>query len=59
MSPLGDPRGALSGLTRLEGWVLGVSAAFLLFLLVAMLTGFVILGTTITAWRSGADRRIR
>jgi len=27
--------------------------------LVAMLTGFVILGTTITAWRSGADRRIR
>ena len=39
MSPLGDPRGALSGLTRSEGWVLGVSAAFLLFLLVAMLTG--------------------
>jgi len=26
---------------------------------VAMLTGFVILGTTITAWRSGADRRVR
>ena len=27
--------------------------------LVAMLTGFVILGTTITAWRTGADRRVR
>ena len=27
--------------------------------LVAMITGFVILGTTITAWRTGADRRIR
>ena len=27
--------------------------------LVAMVTGFVILGTTITAWRTGADRRIR
>ena len=39
MSPLGDPRGALSGLTRSEELVLGVSAAFLLFLLVAMLTG--------------------
>ena len=27
--------------------------------LVAMLTGFVILGTTIVAWRGGADRRVR
>jgi cytochrome c oxidase assembly protein subunit 15 len=27
--------------------------------LVAMITGLVILGTTISAWRSGADRRIR
>ena len=26
---------------------------------VAMVTGFVILGTTITAWRGGADRRVR
>ncbi|GGJ05899.1 hypothetical protein GCM10008995_14640 [Halobellus salinus] len=26
---------------------------------VAMVTGFVILGTTITAWRDGADRRVR
>jgi len=39
VSPLGDPRGAPSGLTRSEELVLGVSAAFLLFLLVAMLTG--------------------
>jgi cytochrome c oxidase assembly protein subunit 15 len=27
--------------------------------LVAMITGFVVLGTTILAWREGADRRIR
>ena len=27
--------------------------------LVAMITGFVVLGTTIYAWRTGADRRIR
>ena len=27
--------------------------------LVAMIAGFVILGTTISAWRSGADRRVR
>jgi len=39
MSALSDPKGALSDLTRPEGWVLGVSVAFLLFLLVALLTG--------------------
>ncbi|WP_144799078.1 branched-chain amino acid ABC transporter permease [Halorubrum depositum] len=39
MSALSDPKGALEGLTRPEGWVLGVSVAFLLFLLVALLTG--------------------
>jgi branched-chain amino acid transport system permease protein len=39
VSLLDDPRGALDDLTRPEGWVLGVSAAFLLFLLVALLTG--------------------
>ncbi|PSQ54892.1 branched-chain amino acid ABC transporter permease [Halobacteriales archaeon SW_8_68_21] len=39
MSLFDGPRGALSELTRPEGWVLGVSVAFLLFLLVAMLTG--------------------
>jgi branched-chain amino acid transport system permease protein len=39
MSVLSDPKGALSELTRPEGWVLGVSVAFLLFLLVALLTG--------------------
>jgi len=39
MSALSDPQGALSDLTRPEGWVLGVSVAFLLFLLVALLTG--------------------
>jgi len=39
VSLLDGPRGTLSELTRPEGWVLGVSVAFLLFLLVAMLTG--------------------
>jgi len=39
MSALSDPQGALSDLTRPEGWVLGVSVAFLLFLLVALLIG--------------------
>ena len=39
MSALTDPKGAIAELTRPEGWVLGVSAAFLLFLLVALLTG--------------------
>jgi branched-chain amino acid transport system permease protein len=39
MSLLSDPKGALEDLTRPEGWVLGVSAAFLLFLLIALLTG--------------------
>jgi len=39
MSALSDPKAALSDLTRPEGWVLGVSVAFLLFLLVALLTG--------------------
>jgi len=39
MSALSDPKGALSDLTRPEGWVLGVSVAFLLFLLVALLIG--------------------
>jgi branched-chain amino acid transport system permease protein len=39
MSVLSDPKGALEDLTRPEGWVLGVSVAFLLFLLVALLTG--------------------
>ncbi|WP_435094988.1 branched-chain amino acid ABC transporter permease [Halorubrum sp. N11] len=39
MSALTDPKGALGELTRPEGWVLGVSVAFLLFLLVALITG--------------------
>ena len=39
MSALTDPKGALGELTRPEGWVFGVSVAFLLFLLVALLTG--------------------
>ncbi|WP_128905572.1 branched-chain amino acid ABC transporter permease [Halorubrum amylolyticum] len=39
MSLLDDPRRALSGLSRPESWVLGVSAAFALFLLAALLTG--------------------
>ena len=39
MSALSDPKGALEELTRPEAWVLGVSAAFLLFLLAALLTG--------------------
>ncbi|MFC7324275.1 branched-chain amino acid ABC transporter permease [Halorubrum rutilum] len=39
MSLLDGPRGAVDDLTRPEGWVLGVSAAFLLFLLAALLTG--------------------
>ncbi|TKX82152.1 branched-chain amino acid ABC transporter permease [Halorubrum sp. SD626R] len=39
MSLLDDPQGALDDLTRPEGWVLGVSVTFLLFLLVALLTG--------------------
>ena len=39
MSALTDPKGAIAELTRPEGWVLGVSVAFLLFLLVALLTG--------------------
>lgn len=39
MSALDAPKAALSGLTRPEGWVLGVSVAFLLFLLVALVTG--------------------
>jgi len=39
VSALTDPRGAVEDLTRPEGWVLGVSAAFLLFLLAALLTG--------------------
>jgi branched-chain amino acid transport system permease protein len=39
MSALSDPKGALEDLTRAEGWVLGVSVAFLLFLFIALLTG--------------------
>lgn len=39
MSLLDDPRATFADLTRPEGWVLGVSVAFALFLLVAMLTG--------------------
>ena len=39
MSLLDDPKAAFADLSRPEGWVLGVSVAFLLFLLVAMLTG--------------------
>ncbi|ELZ53334.1 MULTISPECIES: branched-chain amino acid ABC transporter permease [Halorubrum] len=39
MSALDAPRAALAELTRPEGWVLGVSVAFLLFLLAALLTG--------------------
>ncbi|OYR39705.1 branched-chain amino acid ABC transporter permease [Halorubrum sp. Ib24] len=39
MSALTDPKGAIAELTRPEGWVLGVSVAFLLFLLAALLTG--------------------
>jgi len=39
MSLLSDPKEAFTELTRPEGWVLGVSVAFVLFLLVAMLTG--------------------
>jgi len=39
VSLLDDPRAPFSDLTRPEGWVLGVSVAFLLFLFVAMLTG--------------------
>ena len=39
MSALTDPKGALAELTRPERWVLGVSVAFLLFLLAAMLIG--------------------
>ena len=44
MSLIDDPRGAVDDLTRPEGWVLGVSVAFLLFLVAAMLTG--LLGPT-------------
>ncbi len=39
MSVLDDPRGAFEDLTRPEAWVLGVSVAFMLFLLGALLTG--------------------
>ena len=39
MSLLDYPRAAVGDLTRPEGWVLGVSVAFLLFLLVSLLTG--------------------
>ncbi|WP_423996791.1 branched-chain amino acid ABC transporter permease [Halorubrum trapanicum] len=39
MSLLDDPKAAFADLSRPEGWVLGVSVAFLLFLFVAMLTG--------------------
>ncbi|KKF39999.1 branched-chain amino acid ABC transporter permease [Halorubrum saccharovorum] len=39
MSLVDDPRGALADLTRPEAWVLGVSAAFALFLFVSLLTG--------------------
>ncbi|ELZ39567.1 branched-chain amino acid ABC transporter permease [Halorubrum tebenquichense] len=39
MSALDAPKAALAGLTRPEGWVLGVSVAFVLFLLAALLTG--------------------
>ena len=39
MSLLDGPRAAVGELTRPEGWVLGVSVAFLLFLVAAMLTG--------------------
>ncbi|OYR63648.1 branched-chain amino acid ABC transporter permease [Halorubrum ezzemoulense] len=44
MSLLDDPKAAFADLSRPEGWVLGVSVAFVLFLFVAMLTGA--LGTT-------------
>ena len=39
MSLLRDPKGEWAELTRPERWVLGVSVAFVLFLLAAMLTG--------------------
>jgi len=39
MSLRSDPKGAFADLSRPEAWVLGVSAAFALFLLVALLTG--------------------
>ncbi|MFO8114950.1 MAG: branched-chain amino acid ABC transporter permease [Halorubrum sp.] len=39
MSLLSDPKAAFTDLSRPEAWVLGVSVAFVLFLLVAMLTG--------------------
>jgi branched-chain amino acid transport system permease protein len=39
MSLLSDPKEALADLTRPEAWVLGVSVAFMLFLLGALLTG--------------------
>ncbi|GAA0555554.1 branched-chain amino acid ABC transporter permease [Halorubrum ejinorense] len=39
MSLLDAPKEAVSELTRPEGWVLGVSVAFMLFLFVALLTG--------------------
>ena len=39
MSLLDDPKAAFADLSRPEGWVLGVSVAFVLFLFVAMLTG--------------------
>jgi branched-chain amino acid transport system permease protein len=39
VSLLDGPRAAVGDLTRPEGWVLGVSVAFLLFLVGAMLTG--------------------
>ncbi|EMA63011.1 branched-chain amino acid ABC transporter permease [Halorubrum lipolyticum] len=39
MSFLDDPKGAFADLTRPERWVLGVSVAFMLFLLGALLTG--------------------
>lgn len=39
MSLLSDPKGAVADLTRPEAWVLGVSVAFMLFLLGALLTG--------------------
>jgi len=39
VSLLDDPKAAFADLSRPEGWVLGVSVAFVLFLFVAMLTG--------------------
>ncbi|PAU84811.1 branched-chain amino acid ABC transporter permease [Halorubrum salipaludis] len=39
MSLLSDPEAAIADLSRPEKWVLGVSAAFALFLLAALLTG--------------------